>query len=225
MFSAFALALGQIVQRNVLRVLFKSLLLSLLLFALLGSVGWWAGERLLAAAGLDGDLRGLLAALAVLIGGWLLWRVLALAVLQFFADEVVAAVEAQHYPAATLSARKLGWREELAASSKGVGRTLAFNLLALPVAAVLAFTGIGAPLVFWAVNAVLLGRELTELVWLRHRPPGVQPLPLDRGERFLLGGLIAALFAIPFVNLLAPVIGAAMATHLVHRKGANIHAG
>ena len=36
--------------------------------------------------------------------------------------------------------------------------------------------------------------------------------------------LVAALLAIPFANLLAPFLGAAMATHLVHRKGANGHA-
>jgi uncharacterized protein involved in cysteine biosynthesis len=34
--------------------------------------------------------------------------------------------------------------------------------------------------------------------------------------RFLLGGAIAALLAVPFANLLAPVLGAAAATHLVH---------
>ena len=160
MFSAFALALGQLADGKVLRVLFKSLLLSLVLFALLGSGGWWAAEHLLARTGLDADLRGMLAALFVLIGGWLLWRVLALAVLQQFADEVVEIVERRHYPAAALTAQKLGWRAELAAGLRGAGRALGFNLLALPVASVLAFTAIGVPLVFWAVNAVLLGREL-----------------------------------------------------------------
>ena len=225
MFSAFALALGQLADGKVLRVLFKSLLLSLVLFALLGSGGWWAAEHLLARTGLDADLRGMLAALFVLIGGWLLWRVLALAVLQQFADEVVEIVERRHYPAAALTAQKLGWRAELAAGLRGAGRALGFNLLALPVASVLAFTAIGVPLVFWAVNAVLLGRELIELVWLRHRPPGVSALPLGRGERFVFGGVIAALLAVPFVNLLAPLLGAAMATHLVHRKGLGPDAG
>jgi CysZ protein len=225
MLSAFVLAFGQLADGRVLRVLLKSLVLSLALFALLGSGGWWVAERLLARTGLDGDLHGLFAALLVLIGGWLLWRVLALAVLQLFADEVVKAVELRHYPAAARTARKLGWRAELAAGCRGAGRALGFNLLALPVAAALAFTAIGVPLVFWTVNAVLLGRELTELVWLRHRPPGVNALPLGRGERFVFGGLIAALLAIPFVNLLAPLVGAAMATHLVHRKGLVPHAG
>jgi uncharacterized protein involved in cysteine biosynthesis len=80
----------------------------------------------------------------------------------------------------------------------------------------LLFTGIGPALVFWAVNAWLLGRELTEMVWLRHRPSPAARAPVGRMTRFLLGGAIAALLAVPFANLLAPVLGAAAATHLVH---------
>jgi uncharacterized protein involved in cysteine biosynthesis len=35
-----------------------------------------------------------------------------------------------------------------------------------------------------------------------------------------LGGAVVALLTVPFVNLVAPVLGAAAATHLVHsRKG------
>ena len=73
-------------------------------------------------------------------------------------------------------------------------------------------------MVFWAVNAWLLGRELVDMVWLRHRPAPGAPAPVGKAERFLLGGAIAALFMVPFANLLAPVLGAAAATHLVHGR-------
>ena len=36
--------------------------------------------------------------------------------------------------------------------------------------------------------------------------------------RALLGAASTALFLVPVVNLLAPVLGAAMATHLFHRR-------
>jgi uncharacterized protein involved in cysteine biosynthesis len=39
-------------------------------------------------------------------------------------------------------------------------------------------------------------------------------------DRALLGGAVAGLLTIPFVNLLAPLLGAAAATHLVHRARA-----
>jgi CysZ protein len=231
MIAAFALALGQLTDRRVLAILAKCIAVTLLLFAVLGTLGWWGIDAALEWSGLrDGrfaaaaGLRGFLSFVAIVIGGWLLWRILALAVLQFYADEVVAAVEAKHYPAALDNARDLGWREELDNGLDSARRALGYNLLVLPVALVLLVTGIGTALVFLAVNAVLLGRELTEMVWLRHRAPGENTLPLGRGERFALGAVVAGLFTIPFANLLAPVLGAAMATHLVHRKGTLPHA-
>ena len=158
-----------------------------------------------------------------LLLGWLLWRILALAVLQFFADEVIEAVEARHYPQALANARKLPWREELAQGLRGGMRALGYNLAALPVALVLLVTGVGPALVFGGVNAVLLGRELTDLVWLRHRRDAAAKSPLASWERFVLGGLVTVWLTVPVVNLLAPLAGAAMATHLVHRKGVTSH--
>jgi len=235
MIAAFALALGQLADAAVLRILAKCFGLTLLLFAVLGAAGWWAIDALLAWSGLEDGrfawaegLRGVASLVLVAIGGWLLWRILALAVLQFYADDVVKAVEARHYPAARASARDLGWREELGNGLRGARRALGYNLLALPLALILLVTGIGAALVFLTVNAVLLGRELTEMVWLRHRPNPIKgsaaALPLGRGERFILGAIVAGLFAVPFANFLAPILGAAMATHLVHRKGVTTHA-
>lgn len=85
-------------------------------------------------------------------------------------------------------------------------------------------TGIGTAIVFWVLNAWLLGRELGDMVWLRHAQ-GEPALPqIDRATRFALGGVVAALMLVPFVNLLAPLIGAAMATHLLHGKGVPAHA-
>ncbi len=215
--SSFALALGQLADPRVQRILAKSLCVTLLVFAALGGAGWWAIQLALSGV-VRSELREVMALALVLVGGWLLWRIVALAVLQFFADEVVLAVEAKHYPHAAATARRLGWHEELANGLRGAGRALLFNLLALPVALALLITGIGAPLVFWLVNSLLLGRELMDMVWLRHRPTRHAPAPLGKGERLVLGGIVAALLMVPFVNFLAPFLGAAAAAHLIHRK-------
>ena len=69
-----------------------------------------------------------------------------------------------------------------------------------------------------SVNAVLLGRELEDMVWLRHRQGADDLAPITRGQRFALGAIVAALMLVPFANLVAPVLGAASATHLVHRS-------
>jgi CysZ protein len=225
MLHAFALALRQLADPALRRIWLKSLAVTLLAFAVLGAGLWAAADWALAQAGLAEarfagaeGLRGVLAFAGAVLGAWLLWRIVALAVLQFFADDVVAAVEARHYPHHAAMARKLGWREELARGLGGAGRALLWNLAAVPVALVLLVTGIGAPLVFWLVNAVLLGRELQDMVWLRHRPTPETPSPLGGGKRVVLGGVVTALLTVPFVNFLAPFLGAAAATHLIHRK-------
>lgn len=229
MLRAFALALGQMTDPRVLRIGAKSIAAALAVFAALFAAGLWAFDRGLAAAGLDeramtgaGDLRTALGLLAMVLAAVVLWRIVALAVLQLFADEVIAAVEARHYPAAAASARPLGWHEELGGALRGAGRALLFNLLAAPVALVLLVTGVGPALVFTLVNAVLLGRELQDMVWLRHRPTPQAPPPLSGGERFLLGLVVALLLLVPFANFLAPFLGAAAAAHLIHRK--DLHA-
>lgn len=223
--SSLLLALGQLADRQVIRILFKSLAVSLVLFALVAWGGWYGLDALLGWIGLKDDtfagagtVRELASLLLALLGLWLAWRIVAMTVVNFFADEVVQAVEARHYPEAAARARDLPVRQQFATSGKAALRALLVNLAVLPVALVLLVTGVGAALLFWAVNAVLVGRELQDMVWLRHRQGKADPAPVGRGERYLLGGAVAALLALPLVNLLAPILGAAAATHLIHRK-------
>jgi len=219
---ALSRALQQLFDPAILRVLAKSALVTVAIFALLGAGGWYLADRMFAqmqwpyAAGM-----GVVAAsLLMIVGAWLLFRLAALFVLQFFADEVVHAVEVKHYPQVISGTRSIGWREELGHSLRGAGRVIMANLLAAPFAIILLATGIGAPILFWAVNSWLLGRELQDIVWLRHQRDAGEPAPLGGAGRFALGAVVATLLMVPFINLLAPVIGAATAAHLIHgQKG------
>ncbi len=218
--ASLARAVGQLGDPAILRVLGKSVLATLAGFAI-AAIALYAGLQHLFArwiAGYEGAVAGLLTVLAVVIGGWLLFRVVALAVIQLFAEDVVRAVERRHYPAAAAQARDPSCAVSLREGLKGTGRALLVNLAIAPVALALLVTGVGTVLLFWVANAWLLGRELTAMVWLPHRPAPDTPAPVSGGTRFLLGGVIAALLAIPFLNLLAPVIGAAAATHLIHGR-------
>jgi len=223
--SSLLLALGQLADGRVIRILFKTLAVSLVLFAAAAWGGWYALDALLDRAGLDdglfagaGTLRELASLLLALLGLWLAWRIVALAVVNFFADEVVQAVEARHYPHAAARARDLPVSEQASTTLKAASRALLANLVTLPFAVLLLFTGVGPAVLFWLVNAVLLGRELQDMVWLRHRSGAADRAPVTKAERFVLGGAVAALLAVPFVNLLAPILGAAAAAHLIHRK-------
>ena len=223
---ALALSIAQLGDRAILRVLAKSAALTLAIFAALGAALWWALDAAIEdwiVATLPADysdgIAGVVALVLGLIAAWFLFRVVALAVIQLFADEIVQAVEARYYPEAAVRARTLPLREDIANGARGAGRAILFNLIALPFALVLLVTGIGTALLFWFVNALLLGRELSEMVALRHAPRGANGAPeIGALTRFLLGGIVAALLAIPFLNLLAPIIGAASATHLIHGR-------
>lgn len=211
-------AVRQLGDPAVVKVAMKSIGVTIALFVLAGIGLYFVLVWAFAQFGLDGGgLAGATAAaLIALLAFWFLFRVVALAVLQFFADEIVAAVEARHYPEQAGRAKKLPFKRDLANSLRGIGRAILFNLLALPIAIVLMFTAIGPAIVFLLVNAVLLGRELTDMAWLRHCGDDPTGTPVRGAERFVLGGSIAALMLVPFAGLLAPIIGAAAGTHVTH---------
>ncbi|WP_271439736.1 EI24 domain-containing protein [Pontixanthobacter luteolus] len=225
--SAISKAISQLGDPKILRVLLKTVLLTLAVFMLAGAGLWYAIAQSLAAAKLSfgPELGALLAVVLTAVGGWILFRIVALAILQFFADEIVLAVEQKHFPEHVGRARTLAWSEELRNSLRSIGRAIAVNLASLVVAIPLFFTAIGPAIVFWAANGWLLGRELQDMVWLRHRHAPSDKPPLGKMERFALGGIVTAILAIPFVNFLGPVIGAASAAHLVHSRLASLPPG
>lgn len=223
--ASLLLALKGLAEPAIWRVLARSLAVSLVAFVLVAAGGWWLVDALLERAGLGEALipgaealRGAAAALLAGLGLWLSWRIVAMTVIQFFADEVVGIVERRHYPRAAAAARDPSLGAQARSAARSAGRALLANLIALPVALALLVTGVGAALVFFLVNAWLVGRELQDMVWLRHASARGGATPISRGERFVLGGVVAALLVVPFVNFLAPVLGAASAAHLLHRK-------
>lgn len=216
--AALAKACRQLGDRAVVAIAVKSLAITLVVFALAGMGLWFGLARVGASYGVDAAWAGLATAVLVPLAMWFTFRVVAVAVLQFLADDVVAAVEARHYPGLVHHARQLPMGREVAVAARGFGRTLGYNLLALPLAAVLVFTAVGPALVFLAVNAVLLGRELTDMAWLRHCRGDERANPVGAGERVLLGAAVAGLMLVPIAGLLAPLIGAAAGAHLVLRR-------
>jgi uncharacterized protein involved in cysteine biosynthesis len=224
MLTAFSRALGQLGDPAILRVLAKSLALTLVLFAAAAAfVGWLlTGTNPCGLGPLDGSCElgagaGTAAALLLgLVGLWFLFPAIAIAVIGIFSDEIVEAVEARHYPHA--AGRAVPFGRSLSMSLASAGRILLWNLLALPFYVILLVTGVGPFLLFSAVNALALGRDLGEMVAARHHEGEALKrwLAATRGRRAALGLGAAWLFLVPFANLLAPVLGAIAATHLFH---------
>jgi len=101
---------------------------------------------------------------------------------------------------------------------------LLVNLLALPFYIAFFFMPFVSLALYYVVNGFLLSREYMELAGLRHLDgKSVRSLRRkNRGYVFLAGCLIAFLFTVPGVNLIAPIIGAAFMVHvfktLSHRE-------
>jgi uncharacterized protein involved in cysteine biosynthesis len=224
MLQAFILSISQLSDRSILLVLLKTLSLSLALFAILGvgayyGLVWlfawldWSGGGFAAAAA---------AAIIAILTGLLLFRVVAMFVLNIFSDDIVDAVERRHYPQQAEAAKPPGYLIGMKMGIASTGRAIGYNILASPVYVLLLVTGVGAPLAFFIVNAILIGRDLHDMVASRHIN-NIAELPtnwrIGKAQRFILGLATALLLAIPVVNFLAPILAAAMATHFVHQRG------
>jgi CysZ protein len=220
---AFLLSVGQLGDRAILAVLLKTLLLTLAIFSAAGAALWfglaWLTTRF-APDGYAGPLAAATAVMVMVLGFWLLFRVVAIAVLGLFAEDVVIAVERRHYADALALARTPRWSTAVRMSLASAGRALFFNTLAFPFYLVLLVTGVGSAALFVVLNGWLLGRDLGEMVAVRHMEgAALRPwLRATRGRRFVLGLAATGLFVVPVVALLAPVVGAAMATHLFHGR-------
>ncbi|WP_253342317.1 EI24 domain-containing protein [Sphingobium sp. OAS761] len=194
-----------------LRLLGKTLLLTLLLFAVLAGL-LWSGFHLLRTHfgwGGGGMAEATATALTMIAAGWLLFRATAMAVMGLFADDIIAAVERDDYPRA--APRTVGWGRSLRFAVASVTRTIGWNLAALPAYILLLVTGVGTIGLFLALNAYLLGRDMADMVEPRH--PALPPI--GQGSRWLMGLASALLFLVPVLNLLAPVWSAAMAVHML----------
>jgi CysZ protein len=195
------------------RVVLLSLALALATFALL----WISAAVLLDNTALFGWsplnwLVNILGALAVLALSWLLFPAVVTLVMGFFLDGIAAAVEASDYPGQP-PARRAPIREMMATTLRLMGLTILLNLLALPV--YLLAPGINV-FVFLGLNGYLLGRAYFEVVALRRLDFTAARAVRQRfGGRVFIGGVvIAGLFAVPLVNLVAPVIATAFMVHM-----------
>ncbi len=212
---AFALlrAFHELFSPTLRRIVALGLALSVACFVAL----WLAVAFVLAHSSLFGWrplnwLIDLFGALAVLVLSWLLFPAVVTMVLGFFLDRVATAGEALDYPGLG-PARRMPIREMLSTTFRLMGLTIFLNLLALPLYVVA--PGVNF-FVFLGLNGYLFGREYFEVVALRRLDLASVRLARRRfgGRVYVAGVAIAGLFAVPFVNLVAPVVATAFMVHL-----------
>ncbi len=215
MIRALMLSFQSLSDRRVAMLLVKVVILTILVFGALGVGLWYALDALFSYFGWrdDGSLTALASLVLLMLSGIILFRIVAVAITWVFADDIIDAVEDRHYPHHANLGQRPGLATGVTMALRSVARVIGYNLLALPIYLLLLITGVGTAIAFLLVNALLLGRDLEDMLIARH---GKLHGSISKLPRLLLGLLGTAAMLIPFVNLLVPVIATAMAVHMVH---------
>ena len=154
----------------------------------------WLGTilSLIAGAGLVIGLAFLVAPVSFLVAG-------------YFFDELAEHVEAELDP--YVIGRALPFADAARVAAEFAALSLAVNLIALLLWLI---PGVNA-VAFFGANAYLFGRGYFELAALRYFPaPEAARLRKENELQLFIAGLVmAAMLAVPFVNLLTPLFGAA----------------
>lgn len=214
MIGAFGKTLSQIFSKPFRSILWRSLGMTLLLLVTLGAVGLWGtGYIPNLGIGWADTIIDVLIDAAVIVGLIFLVIPVTAIFIPLFLDEVGQAVEERHFPE-SIGPRKQGMIEGIWLGIKGLFVLLAVNLVALPL--VFLLPGLGF-VIFLVVNGFLLGREFFEAAAVRHYPPAQikQLRQRHSGRVFVAGMAVAALLAIPIVNILVPLFGTAFMVHVL----------
>jgi len=215
MIQALMLSFRSLTDRRVAILLAKVIALTLAAFVLLGIGLWYGMNALFVRLNLtdDGTWSVLLSVALSLLTAILLFRVVAVAMTWIFADDIIDAVEDRHYPQHADIGKRPSLATGMQMAVRSVVRVVLYNLLALPIYVALLFTGIGTAIAFLLVNALLLGRDLEDMLIARH---GKDHGSIRKLPRLLLGLLGTSAMLIPVLNLFVPVLATAMAVHMVH---------
>ena len=216
MFAALSKCFDQFFSATFWGVTAKSLLLTVPLFALaiwLGGLGldyiphtgWdWV----------DGIVSGV-GWLVVIFLAIILFPALSAMVMGLFLDDIADAVERKHYPADP-PGRPVGVGTATGQALKLGLLILVVNIILAPVYLVFLWFPVLSLALYYAVNGWLMNKEYFELVATRHTDAaGHRQLRRRRGTYlFLAGCVIAFLFSVPILNLVAPLIATAFMVHI-----------
>jgi uncharacterized protein involved in cysteine biosynthesis len=224
MFDAIEKSFAQLGDPKLRWVILKSLGIAILFYAALWIAAWFLVAAIptvdISWLGQTGnrwlnELLHFLAGLAAFVLPLFLFPACFGIIVSLFLEEVADAVEARHYPLLGKAPGIPIW-VGIWSGVKFFLLLIGINLVLLPVYLILLFVPIASVALFCVVNGYLCSVEYFELVGLR-RQPMAQVTALRRAYRgriWFAGILIAAAGIVPFLNLLAPILGTALMVHL-----------
>ncbi|MDJ0994852.1 MAG: EI24 domain-containing protein [Dinoroseobacter sp.] len=222
-FTCFSRALAQLPEAAFRRVLLIGIgatiaLLAAITWAFSLLLGWLVPETLtlpwIGDIGWVDNVASGLGIVTMLVLSVFLMVPVASAFTSLFLEDIADAVEARYYPALT-PAPHTPFMEGLRDTLSFLGVIIVANLAALVLYLVFAPL---APVIFWALNGFLLGREYFQVTAMRRlgRKGAARMRKKHIATIWAAGVLMAVPLTIPVINLLVPVLGAATFTHLYH---------
>jgi uncharacterized protein involved in cysteine biosynthesis len=212
-------ALNQMPDPAFRKVIGRTLLFSLLLFAGLLYGAWWLlSETQLFSWGWLESIVDVLGWFAGLLAAFVLFPGAALIIISFMLEPVARAVEAKHYPDLD-PPRHQPVSEAVSIALRYAAIAVLLNLALLPLYLFFFWIPPLIVFVFGALNGYLLGREYFELIAPRRlEPAAVGPMwKRYRGRLWIAGVIITLLLSIPFINWIMPVAAAAFMIHIFER--------
>lgn len=189
------------------RILLKSIGLALLLIVALGGALQWLLQFLLPLAYPYDYIAAILLGVLTLALAFFAMAPVSSLMAAIFLDDVAEEVERSRFPADP-AGKPLSIPRAALLSAKFFGIVLLVNLGALLLWFVIPVLNVG---VFFVANAYLLSREYFEMAAMRYRAPE-EARRLRRQNAvpvFLSGLIIAAVVAVPVLNLITPVFATA----------------
>lgn len=222
-FSSFSKAVAQTQDPRFRRVFFLGIGLTIALLVAVYAIfllllNWLVGDEamipLIGEVTWLNDLLSWGSILIMMILSIFLMVPVASAITSIFLEDVAQAVEDKHYPHLPPVPRFGIWMA-IKDSINFIGVIIAANTVALVFYILFAPL---APIIFWALNGFLLGREYFQLAAMRR--VGLEKAKELRKKHivtiWIAGTLMAIPLSIPLVNLLIPILGAATFTHIYH---------
>ncbi len=212
MFSAFFKALAQLADPRIQKIVGVAIGLAVAVFAGTALLAWFLIGIIAGLPGWWGEAAQLGGIFVTLILAWFTFPALAAALSAIFADQVIDAVEARHYPNRPKPRQTPFWSATLD-GLKLAGLSLLANLFALPFLIVFPPAYVA---IVYGINGYLLGREYFAMAAQRRLSPAEAKAVFGRHRGLFVGGgiVIAFLSTLPIVNLIAPIIATAFMVHL-----------
>ncbi len=213
-FSALSKAFGQLPDPRIRNILILSILFAIVGYGVLvAGLSWGLGSLEATDIGWLDTVIDWAAGVMVMVIALIFFPAVVTIISGFFLESVARAVDARHYPHLA-PGREIPVSEEIASAVRFTLAVIGLNILALPFYIFLPVLNLA---LFYLLNGYLLSREYFELA--AHRRMSAEDAKAlrkrNQGRLLLTGAAIAFLTTIPFVNLLAPIVGTAAMVHVL----------